>query len=553
MSLKHILLVIGMSIFGDFGVLLSGVEYFVSPSGNDANTGLSQISAWQTVTKANSVKLEKGDKLLFEGGKTFPIGAGGSLVIKNDTYGTADLPITVSSYGTGKALLQVSSPAIHGIRLSVCEHVTISNLIIEGPGIAVQTSKGNGMNLTWFNNSQLQGVEVSGFRGNGVYLNGSHDSVISGVIASNNGYAGILTEGDCSKLIIRDCKTNNNPGDPREKSLHSGNGILLTSTVDSLVEFCEAAGNGANMGATAGGPVGIWAASSSRITIQHCISHDNKSPIIYDGGGFDLDQNTRDCIIQYNYSYRNHGAGYLVYTNDGTFNSGHIIRYNISEDDAAGSDAGASAISISGQSSASNTNIRIHNNTIINRIKRSAIGGNGNFSTSSNSIRNNLMIVGGGAMFTRGLGSAFFQGNLYWNLDGTAAWPGLPGSPNVSTLAAWRSDTKNEMLNNSPVGIYADPLITLPGNGPRITDPRKLAFLSSYRTSAGSPAIDGGINLKSLFTIDPGPMDFFGTALSGIVRFDIGIHEATSAVLPPSSNTFPVILTTSALRSQISL
>lgn len=539
-----------LSFHCGFTSLLPGADYYLSPAGNDTNTGLSQENAWKTIRNVNSTTFKPGDRILFEGGKTFAIDVSGGLVLRGS--GQVDKPITLSSYGTGRAILTVKSPAINGIGVSACDYLTISDLVITGPGIAAQTSKGNGLNLTWFNNSTVRNIEVSGFRGSGVYLNGSHNSLVEKIYAHGNGFAGIFTEGEgvnspnnCSNLTIRDCRTNDNPGDPTEKVLHSGNGILLTTTVDSLIEFCEAARNGANMGATVGGPVGIWAASSSRITIQHCISHNNKSPIIWDGGGFDLDQNTTDCIIQYNYSYRNHGPGYLVYTNPGTVNSGHTIRYNISEDDASG--AGSAAISISGQNSNSNTGMKVYNNLVVNTIGKNAIGGNGNFSNSTNIVRNNIMLVSGGGKFTDGFGSAVFQGNLYWNIDGTSKWAGS------TTLADWRMKTGNETVGGKPTGLYADPRIAMPGKEVRITDPRKIQFLNYYRLASNSPARDAGLDLKKTFSLDPGPRDFFGTTLSTITTFDIGIHEATLVTLPTSPNAPPVILSTSSAQPQVSL
>ena len=55
-------------------VLSSGAfatTYYVSSTGNDANAGTSKEAAWGTVSKVNSSVFLPGDKLFFEGGKTF--------------------------------------------------------------------------------------------------------------------------------------------------------------------------------------------------------------------------------------------------------------------------------------------------------------------------------------------------------------------------------------------------------------------------------------------------------------------------------------------------
>ncbi|MBO5563226.1 MAG: hypothetical protein J5939_05900, partial [Bacteroidales bacterium] len=67
--------------------------YYVSPSGNDAASGLSVKDAWKSIDKINSVTFQPGDKILLESGKTFP----GQMVLKGS--GTPENPILLSSFG----------------------------------------------------------------------------------------------------------------------------------------------------------------------------------------------------------------------------------------------------------------------------------------------------------------------------------------------------------------------------------------------------------------------------------------------------------------------
>ena len=57
--------------------------YYVSNSGSDSNSGTSPTAAWRTITKANSVSLQPGDSLLFQGGETF----NGNLVLGSTDSG----------------------------------------------------------------------------------------------------------------------------------------------------------------------------------------------------------------------------------------------------------------------------------------------------------------------------------------------------------------------------------------------------------------------------------------------------------------------------------
>lgn len=201
------------------------------------------------------------------------------------------------------------------------------------------------------------------------------------VTASGNGYAGVHTQGNrptrqipnagyTYDIVIKNSVVEDNQGDPYRTTSHSGNGILLENTSRSRIDGCLAQRNGALMGnAGDGGPVGIWAASSDGITIQHCVSRNNRSRNNQDGGGFDLDQGTTNCVLQYNYSFDNQGAGFLIYTNRGFNNSGHIVRYNISDNDALSGTTGG--IAVSGQNADSNKQIRIYNNTVFGRYPTS--------------------------------------------------------------------------------------------------------------------------------------------------------------------------------------
>jgi hypothetical protein len=58
-----------------FAVLgtLHAADYYISSSGNDNNTGTGSAptAAWATVAKVNATSFKPGDRILFEGGKTF--------------------------------------------------------------------------------------------------------------------------------------------------------------------------------------------------------------------------------------------------------------------------------------------------------------------------------------------------------------------------------------------------------------------------------------------------------------------------------------------------
>jgi hypothetical protein len=95
------LLRISIKVFGLLALILfaftaTATNYYLSNSGNDANSGTDSSAPWQTLNKLNSFKnLKPGDNVLFRRGDTFY----GSITVSNS--GTAGNPITYGAYGAG--------------------------------------------------------------------------------------------------------------------------------------------------------------------------------------------------------------------------------------------------------------------------------------------------------------------------------------------------------------------------------------------------------------------------------------------------------------------
>jgi len=74
------------------------VTYYVSPSGNDSNSGTSQNQAWRTIARVQQhmLQIQPGDQVLFQRGGVYP----GLLSIYRS--GTAAAPIVFGAYGSGE-------------------------------------------------------------------------------------------------------------------------------------------------------------------------------------------------------------------------------------------------------------------------------------------------------------------------------------------------------------------------------------------------------------------------------------------------------------------
>jgi Right handed beta helix region len=80
---------------------VEGTTYYVSPSGDDRQSGRSPARAWRTVDRVDRAVLRPGDRVLFQGGKVFS-----DRELEPPASGTARAPIRFASYGGGRAQLK---------------------------------------------------------------------------------------------------------------------------------------------------------------------------------------------------------------------------------------------------------------------------------------------------------------------------------------------------------------------------------------------------------------------------------------------------------------
>jgi hypothetical protein len=105
-TLRHLLLIASSAL----GLAVNATNYYVSETGNDANSGTSQAQAWRTIGRVNQViyGLQPGDQILFKRGGTYR----GTLIIGSS--GTSGSPIAVGAYGTGNNPVLSGSTALSG-------------------------------------------------------------------------------------------------------------------------------------------------------------------------------------------------------------------------------------------------------------------------------------------------------------------------------------------------------------------------------------------------------------------------------------------------------
>ncbi len=522
---------------------VQATDYYVSPNGDDGNAGTSPSQAWKTIDKVNSRAFKPGDRILFQGGQSFR----GNLVFAAADAGTAARPVTVSSYGTGRATIKAGTGT--AILVENAGGFVVSNLVVagenrttnQGNGVYVINRLPGGMQLSFI---RIDSVSAGGFGLSGIEVGGDPpDSGKSGFVdvritrckAYDNARYGIRVTGAWNpsargyanrRVYIGHCRAYDNPGDPAFQKSHSGSGILMEEVDDGVIERCVAFNNGYLCDYPSGGPCGIWAHSANKVVIQHNESFNNRTGRSLDGCGFDFDGGVSNSFLQYNYSHGNDGAGYLLYVYKGSPHAfrNNVVRFNISEDD--GRKNSYAGIHV-GNDGSGVSDLEIHNNTIFltpasGDAKPRAVLVRG---TTNVHFRNNIFMSMGGVPLLEvpeGQTGLLFQGNDYWTGDNSKPailWAGVT----FDSLESWRSATGQEVLEGRKTGFSVDPLFTTWGRSVAMNSPDSLQTLPAYRLKPNSPLIGTGLNLFLLFSLNQGATDFFGIPLLPNA-YSVGAH-----------------------------
>jgi hypothetical protein len=528
-------------------------SYFVRPTGNDSASGTSEQAAWRTLGRVSAANLNAGDTVLLQGGAVFA----GQLRFGSEDAGTSSSPVTVASYGSGRATITPGDQT--GLQVENAGGFSIHDVDLHGSSRTQNTGSGIHFTNTIGGASKLRyvridNVDISKFGNSGILVEGHpsdgtksgwQDVEVTDCVLHDNEYAGMLVTGTGDvdptayanrDVHVRRCRAFDNPGDPNFHDNNSGHGIVLGNLDGGTIERSIAYNNGFLCGSYGGGPVGLWTWQSNNVTIQYNESYSNRRGAAFvDGGGLDLDGGVRNSRVQYNYTHDNDGPGILI----GNFwwatftHSGNVVRYNVSVNDARTHVYGGIHVHVEGKGI---TDTDIYNNTVYQSPAStgspSALRAEWYEGELGVRIRNNLLITKGGLPvvdFPFIKSGLTFQGNDYWSSGdpfrikwGSATYQGLPG---------WRSATGQERLpGGAPVGLRVAPSLLAPGSEPTLGDPDKLGLLHAYRIRNDSPLRDAGLNLASAFGTSVGSRDYFGSAIPQYGRFDVGAHEFSNPV-----------------------
>lgn len=513
---------------------VAATTYYVSPEGNDIHSGTTPETAWRTVARINRSAFTPGDRILFEGGKTFS----GPVKLGPDDEGTAGLPIEIGTYpGEENAPATIAAGTGPGIDVWNVSGVRISNLRIAGGGADVNEASGIRFLSTLpggASNVAVDRVEISGFGRHGISVGaweteaGYRDVRLTNCITRDNLRTGILTWGPWGEGLYAHSKVY--VGYCEAYGMKGGSGITLSSVNGGVVERSVAHDNGAEFS----GAAGIWAWDANDILFQYNESYRNRT-IGVDGDGFDFDGGVTNSVMQYNYSHDNDAAGFLLAQYPGAPQAMRniVLRYNISENDCRKKDYGAIHV-WNGDGAERIRNIQIYQNTVYlgsgSKSEPCAIGVVS--PTTSVAIRNNLFVTAAGETLVSVVPDQvdiLFQSNAYWS--GRDFFRVVWNGDAYHSLAEWLQAAENqERLGSTILAMHADPLLANPGGGGTVRDVDNLTSLAAYKLKPESPLSGRGINLKDEFGIQPGKHGFFGGSVSHLLRPAIGADTAAAAV-----------------------
>lgn len=239
----------------------TGVNYYVKVGGNDSLNGLTDATAWATISKVNSSSFDPGDTVSFKKGGTW------SEIFYPPSSGTSSERIIFNAYGSGDDPIITARGSVPGWsssgnwtdlgsnrwRLSATLNYRF-RLWIDGTEVQKNSSSSVTAGLPWYFSSNLLYVystsnpagafstmELSGLRSSTMTLTKDYIT-FTGIDFRGGGGGGwnsIYLSG-ADHVIFDDCKIGKDSGIFGLNALNSNYGEIVNCTIDSGDRFFDA-------------------------------------------------------------------------------------------------------------------------------------------------------------------------------------------------------------------------------------------------------------------------------------------------------------------------
>lgn len=437
--------------------LASAEEYYVKPDGNDNLDGLSDTTAWKTITKVNRFKFASGDDIYFKCGQTWN---GVQLVV--DWGGSSQNRTIIGAYYLD------NDKEVHGVRGNkpiidgnhtvpdewsglvqvLSDYVTVQDL-------RIINSEGMGLRFLKCDNGNVYRVDTS-------------DTYRSGIIMVRANYQG-------GKSAVSGCTVTR----ASDKFLSEGCGICPAALQIHESKNVNVSKNIIYENYFEG--IGIYAINkaydnSGYSTIENNVVYDYRKIGIYLA-------NTRNNTVRYNLIYGTNNPNFYGYLKDGNYYPGDALYVN-DENKAVG------------------TFIAQENKFYGNLIARCRagilIGANESRSSFKNSVVANNTIVDcyiGMHINGASASNSLIINNIIWGIDNKSLYRGMKHQPGITFKNnMWSSPVSGDPAKSA---IFDNPqLLKITGwdslKGGAVTG-REFALQDT------SPAINAGIALDAQY------------------------------------------------------
>ncbi|MDQ3022151.1 MAG: right-handed parallel beta-helix repeat-containing protein [Bacteroidota bacterium] len=540
--------------------LSSAITFYVSNTGNDSNTGDKIENPWKTIKRVNKHYFTPGDTISFKGGDTFK-----GAIDKHLDYDNSTDYVVINSYGSTKATLYSEDNKVNAvIRIEFDKHIAlnISNLIIMGnydpenmkgnPDLGIyiknwtRTRDSTDQSNFLINDCEIRNIKQAGIK----IVPGNYGKRFNVSIENNHlhdcGQAGInfvyVWYSDCS---IKNNKIHDIKGYPGGNG-YSGIGIQLSlckkiicerNLIYNVGKFADISG------------IAILIGASKNIIVRYNEIYKVYGNSLYDAEAIDFENGSDSCIAEYNYIHNTDGVGALIsgssklsvannqklymHDMDSSYADYNIIRYNIFKE--CGNLNGLMSIKIaSGDSKHKARGNLIYNNTIVKKKTASwQVAISLALPQDGTKIFNNIIITD----LVRGIYidalsnhiNLSILNNCYWDKKDYQIITIGEEDYNLPDLINNQNGLNNntiEKINGVVVAKIYNPHLENPFTQiDTVNNPYKIDTLSAYKFTSASVMADNGLNLDSLFGINPGLTDFYGNSLMINGRSDIGAYE----------------------------
>lgn len=334
--------------------LSEGRVFYVSSEGDDENDGLSETTALKTITAVNQLDLLPGDSILFKKGDSFE----GELQFEN-LRGSDENPITFASYGQAdsKPILTANSTVI---LFEKCDNIVVRDLQINVNGVDYSENSdpisGIHFSYPYVGNTKYKNVFIcdntvlgNGVNKNivGIVIDGLEGTVasspsevlttcyVTGNNVSNIGRSGIKSSG----WLVKEKVNQNQTKLDYYQDFHFDNnvvhdvgcmGIYIAACTNSTINRNLVYNTGLiDQTAIQEGECGIMAIGTDNCKIMF-----NECYNIYDSNtgndamGIDIDWNTNNVLVQYNYLHDCQGSGVGTMANQNSYILNNRIENN---------------------------------------------------------------------------------------------------------------------------------------------------------------------------------------------------------------------------------